>query len=116
MRVSVRQAEHEAAPRPENAKSRYPAWDLLLQGRTLQKDAARYALLAAHTKAPTCAGPHIQTMTYDCPMTKPAQTIEKPWHGTWTIAVCGHVVRVGIKFIPDATGIQLAAEPASFAD
>jgi len=41
---------------------------------------------------------------------------KKPWHETWAVAVCGQVVRVGIKFIPDATGTQIAAEPASFAD
>ena len=75
---------------------------------TLQRDALRYAWLAAKAVAPNCVTPHVRHTRYDGLVA----TADKAWHESWIVAACGQNVEVPITFIPDPTGTRITTQMA----
>ena len=89
----------------------------------LQKDAIRYAVIAANIKAATCADTHVLNTTFDGKDSKQPinnnaslEVGKTPWHETWTLSGCGEVVRVKINFIPDPNGTTISTQPIRAAE
>lgn len=72
----------------------------------LQRDALRYAWLAAKAAAPNCATPHVRHTRYDGVVA----TADKAWRESWIVAACGQNVEVPITFMPDPTGTRITAQ------
>lgn len=75
---------------------------------TLQRDALRYAWLAAKAVAPNCVTPHVRHTRYDGLVA----TADKAWHESWIVAACGQNVEVPITFTPDPTGTRITTQMA----
>ncbi len=80
----------------------------------LQKDAGNYANVGASMALKTCKAFHVKDTTflgYDSDAapdpTAPRET--RPWHESWTMVGCGHIVTVPIRFMPDATGTTIVS-------
>jgi hypothetical protein len=84
----------------------------------LQNDAYKYAVIGAGTMIKQCDRLYVRNTRFeDYGSVIPAipdpgsNSPTRPWHETWTMAGCGHIVDVPLSFVPDGKGTQVIMQP-----
>jgi hypothetical protein len=90
----------------------------LLPGTThadpvLQRDARRFAVLAATGPEKNCGVPYVaDTEFLQSERSTAAVAKTPPWRELWTLVSCTKEIRISMRFVPDSTGTQIVAERA----